>query len=127
MEWINELGKAAASLTAIIGLITLVLFRPIKRSMDTRKRERQEERDFRVNTSAKLNSIGQDIADIQCDRLSQAYDHYVYAAGWCPDGKKRMLTEMFRSYKSKGRNHLTERYIEDIMALPDRPLDGGTN
>lgn len=120
MNRINELGGIAGSISAIIGLIALLLINPIKRRVKARRAEKQENADFRRVVLEKLNVITDDVADLQYERLSQAHDFYT-TQGWCPTSKKEQLCEMHKSYRTKGRNHLSEHYEEDIMRLADKP------
>lgn len=120
MERINDLGKIAGSISAILALLALVLFNPIKRRIKARKEEKQEQADFRKEVLKKLDAITDDIADLQYERLSQAHDFYT-TQGWCPTSKKEQLCEMHKSYRAKGRNHLSQHYEEDIMRLADKP------
>lgn len=120
MERINELGKIAGSISAILALLALVLFNPIKRRIKARKEEKQEQASFRKEVLKKLDAITDDIADLQYERLSQAHDFYT-TQGWCPTSKKEQLCEMHKSYRAKGRNHLSRHYEEDIMRLSDKP------
>lgn len=120
MEQINELGKIAGSITAILGLLALILFNPIKRRVQARRDEKREQADFRKTVLSKLDDITDDIADLQYERLSQAHDFYT-TRGWCPTSKKEQLCEMHKSYRAKGRNHLSQHYEEEIMRLADKP------
>lgn len=120
MEQINELGKIAGSITAILGLLALILFNPIKCRVQARRDEKREQADFRKTVLSKLDDITDDIADLQYERLSQAHDFYT-TRGWCPTSKKEQLCEMHKSYRAKGRNHLSQHYEEEIMRLADKP------
>lgn len=142
MEQINELGKVAGSITAILGLLALILFTPIKnyfkRKRDERRRVkesnrlaeqkersetvafRSEVRDALSNINKALALLTDDIADLQYERLSQAQEFYTQQ-GWCPGSKKEMLCQMHKSYRQKGRNHLSEHYEEEILSLDSKP------
>lgn len=118
MEWINEAGKIAGSISAILALAALVLFKPIKSRMERREA-------FHDLVLKKLDSITDDIADLQYERLSQAHDYYINQQGWCPTSKKAQLCNMYRSYTGKKRNHLAAHYEQDILQLPDKPEQDG--
>lgn len=118
-QWIDDWGKAAGSITAILGLAAL-LVKPIRKRI-------QEKKAFRAELSTSLKHINQvleglsdDIGDLQYERLSQAQDFYT-SRGWCPGAKKEMLCKMHASYRAKGRNHLSEHYEEEILRLADKP------
>lgn len=139
---INELGSVAGSISAIVGLLTLLLFTPIKthiqKKRNARKREkeanaaaelaekkdatdfRREVREALKNINKALDGVQDDIGDLQYERLSQAHDFYT-TQGWCSTSKKQQLCNMHKSYRDKGRNHLSEHYEEDILNLADNP------
>lgn len=120
MDWINNAGKLAGSVSAIIALLALVLFRPIKTAIQKRRDEKAAQQKFQADVLAKLNTITDDIADLQYERLSQAHDFYT-TQGWCPTSKKEQLCTMYKSYHGKGRNHLSAHYEQDILSLADKP------
>ena len=110
MQSINDLGKLAASITAIIGLCVMLIsfIKAINK--------------LRRDISERLDGITDDIADLQYERLSQAHDFYM-DRGWCPNSKKVQLCNMYASYTQKGRNHLSAHYEKEMMSLPDKPAD----
>ena len=122
MDWINNAGKLAGSISAVIALLTLVLFKPIKNAIKKRREDRAMQKKFQQLVLEKLDAITDDIADLQYERLSQAHDFYT-SQGWCPTSKKEQLCNMYKSYHNKGRNHLSEHYEQDILKLKDRPCN----
>lgn len=122
MYWINNAGKLAGSISAVIALLTLVLFKPIKNAIKKRREDRDMQKKFQKLVLEKLDAITDDIADLQYERLSQAHDFYT-SQGWCPTSKKEQLCNMYKSYHNKGRNHLSEHYEQDILKLKDRPCN----
>ena len=144
MEQINEWGGIAGSLSAIFGLLALILFNPIKHYIQRKREERKklkeerlkaeqaarddaaafrkEMRDAMARIDKTLITLTDDIGDLQYERLSQAQEFYT-AQGWCPGSKKEMLCQMHKSYRAKGRNHLSEHYEEEILDLPSKPRD----
>ena len=126
MDWINNAGKLAGSISAVIALLTLVLFKPIKNAIKKRREDRDMQKKFQQLVLEKLDAITDDIADLQYERLSQAHDFYT-SQGWCPTSKKEQLCHMYKSYHNKGRNHLSEHYEQDILRLKDRPCKTGQN
>lgn len=119
-ERILTAGEIATAISAIIALVALLLINPIRKHAAARKKEKEEASRFRKAVLEKLDGIVDDVADLQYERLSQAHDFYV-SQGWCPTSKKVQLCNMYKSYTGKGRNHLSKRYEEDILALPDKP------
>lgn len=141
-QLVNDAGKLAGSISAIVGLAALLLVNPIRKAVKTRrdaaKREREarlaEERKARAEDAAfrqemrtalsgineALVALTDDIGDLQYERLSQAQEYYSQQ-GWCPGSKKEMLCQMHKSYRAKGRNHLSEHYEEEILKLDSKP------
>lgn len=120
MEQLNEWGKVAGSVSAIIALLGIVLVKPLRAMVRRREAERVEQIRTLKAINEQLKALTDDIGDLQYERLSQAQDFYT-AQGWCPGSKKEMLCQMHKSYRKKGRNHLSEHYEAEIMRLPDRP------
>lgn len=131
---IGKWGSIAGSISAILGLLTLLLWNPIKRRLKAKQEAKEKERKalatFQQKTLESLDGINatlkgliDDIADLQYERLSQAHEYYT-GLGWCTGAKKQMLCQMHDSYRRKGRNHLSEKYEEDILQLADRPEKG---
>ena len=141
-ELVNDAGKLAGSISAIVGLLALLLVNPIRKAVlrrrDAKRREqeqrlaeerasRAEDAAFRQEMRTALSGINQalvtltdDIGDLQYERLSQAHEYYAQQ-GWCPSSKKEMLCQMHKSYRAKGRNHLSEHYEEEILHLASKP------
>ena len=124
MDWINNAGALAGSVSAILAMAAALLFKPLKRMRAARKRERGEAAEFRRAVLVKLDAINDDVADLQYERLSQAHDFYV-GRGWCPTSKKNQLCQMYKSYTAKGRNHLSRYYEQEILALAEEPDEKG--
>lgn len=142
MEIINDAGKLAGSISAILALLALILFNPIKSKIQQKREEvrkakekrfaaeaeardeaaafREEMRAAMANINKTLVLLTDDIGDLQYERLSQAQEFYT-AQGWCPGSKKEMLCQMHKSYRAKGRNHLSEHYEEEILRLDSHP------
>ena len=131
MQFLDNAGPVAASVSAILALLGLIFFQPIKNRLKKRKRAkaeaaaeqkayRAELKDTLAGMNAKLCSLSDDIGDLQYERLSQAYDFYT-TRGWCTSSKKLMLCKMHKSYRAKNRNHLSEHFEQEILDLPDKP------
>ncbi len=126
-----DAGELAGAVSAVLGLLGLLLIKPIRRRVqdrkDARAREEREKLAFRAELRETLGGIhdalaglSDDIGDLQYERLSQAQDFYT-TRGWCPGAKKEMLCKMHASYRAKGRNHLSKHYEEEILRLADKP------
>ena len=122
MDWINNAGALAGSISAIIALTAALLFKPLKRIRAARRQDHDAAAEFRRTVLAKLDAINDDVADLQYERLSQAHDFYV-GRGWCPTSKKNQLGQMYKSYTAKGRNHLSKYYEQEILALAEEPQE----
>lgn len=122
-------GKYAGAIMTLIGLVTLVAWKPLKARRQAKAKrvaqEKREQADFQRQVLDGLKSISEDVGDLQCDRLTQAHDHYMML-GFCPSATKQVLVNMHKSYRGKGRNHLCDHYEEDILDLPaqDGPETG---
>ena len=110
-------GKYAGAISAVIGLIGLIAWKPLKKARAKVRSEKAAQLDFQRQVLDGLKSISEDVGDLQFDRLTQAHDHYL-ALGYCPSATKQALVKMHKSYRAKGRNHLTDHYEEDILELP---------
>ena len=129
--FIETYGKLAGYISAIIALLTLVLFKPIRGAVKRRKCRKADEarviRDFQASVMGELRSIkditqgtSNAVADLQCDRLNQAHDYWM-AKGYCPTDTKAMLCKIYHNYHAEGHNHLSEQYEEDLINLPSKP------
>lgn len=115
METILSAGEVAGAISAVLALLALVLWRPLKAA-------RKRRMEYRKAIIEKLDRIIDDVADLQYERLSQAHDFYT-TRGWCPTSKKDQLCRMYKSYTAKGRNHLSAHYEQDILDLPETPAE----
>lgn len=115
-----RLGAAATSLSAVSGALALVLFRPLKRRKERLRKQAEEAAAFQKLVLNKLDAMIDDIGDLQYERLSQSHDFYT-TRGWCPTSKKLQLCQMYKSYTAKGRNHLSQQYEAEILALKESP------
>ena len=131
MQFLDNAGQVAGSISAILALLGLVFFTPVKKRINARKAKKaeavKEQKAFRAELRQSLEKIttvldglSNDIGDLQYERLSQAQDFYT-SRGWCPGAKKEMLCKMHASYRARGRNHLSEHYEEEILRLADKP------
>ena len=149
MQFLDKIGDAAGSIITIISLLTIIFFKPVKKwihshkeakrlerkkAEEDRAKERADELAFRKEVREALGRLerdvqqiaqqteidGEDIGDLQYERLSQAHDFYT-RQGWCPGSKKEMLCQMHKAYRARHRNHLSEHYEDEILSLPDRP------
>ena len=90
-----------ALITALIAINNWVA-KPVKRLIE--KDKTQEE----------------SIASMEWYIQQQSHDNYI-KKGWCTPAEKESLLKMHKMYRAKGRNHLTESYEKDILALPEHP------
>ena len=107
MDWIQGIGNQIIWLAAVIaagGTIGALVRKPLKTILE------------------KLAIIQDDTCNLICDRLNQAYDHWMKKE-YCPKADKARLIEMHRSYTAQGRNHLIKSYVDDLIDLPEYPPD----
>lgn len=126
-QQILEAGDYAKAISAILALLAVILWRPLKAAWKHHKDEKAEEKQFRqmVTTrfdklDATIGALVDDMGDMQYERLAQAHDFYT-GQGWCPSTTKQQLCQMHKSYKAKGRNHLSETYEKEILELKEHP------
>lgn len=120
MEQLETAGRIAGAVSAVLALLAAVLIKPMRAAHRARRQRAEDEAAFRARVLAALDGITSDVADLQYERLSQAHDFYT-GRGWCPTSKKVQLCDMYRSYTSKGRNHLSKHYEKEILDLPEKP------
>lgn len=120
LEIVKSAGAVAGAISAVIALLTLIFFKPIRNAIKRRAAEREAEKKFRKEVLDSLAEIKDDIGDLQYQSLAQAHDLYT-SQHWCPASTKQQLVTMHESYKQKGRNHLSEHYEEEILNLPEHP------
>ena len=121
MDWLINAGAIAGALATIIGLA--ISINKLVKSAAKRRMEAENRHKELLSEIGKLaKRLDSDIGDLQYERLSQAHDFYT-DRGWCPGSKKQQLCVMYKSYRAKGRNHLSEHYEAEILALPDKPID----
>lgn len=127
MDTVLKAGDIAKAVSAVLALLAVILWRPIKAAYNRHKDEKKAEAEFRKMMIARLDSIDNnisalidDMGDMQYESLAQAHDFYT-GQGWCPSSTKQQLCQMHKSYSAKGRNHLGDRYEEEILALKEHP------
>ena len=74
METILSAGEVAGAISAVLALLALVLWRPLKAA-------RKRRMEYRKAIMEKLDRIIDDVADLQYERLSQAHDFYTTRGG----------------------------------------------
>lgn len=124
MDWWNAVVKFAGDMKDVWWLITGV----VAVILAVRKwimRPLLEIHNKINEMDKKLDSLDEDTADIIGDRLQESHDFYVYQQKWCPSSEKARLEDMVHKYHRKGRNHLSDRYLEEIIILPEHPEKEG--
>ena len=125
VEFFKSVGTIAGAITTVIGLFTLIFWKPLKAYKKKREQEQVENREFRKSVKGVLKDIQDDLGDLQYQSLAQAHDMYTFR-GWCPASTKQQIVTMHESYTKKGRNHLSRHYEQEIMSLPEHPPEGMT-
>jgi len=70
----------------------------------------------------KIDRIDEDTADLLWDRLVQMHDCYI-ERGYASSSDKERIAAIFKHYKAKGRNHLAESFVDDVLHLPSRRIN----
>lgn len=65
----------------------------------------------------KLDLLDLDMADTLCSQLTQEHDRAVQR-GWCPTTEKERIGKIYERYKQRGRNHISDHLMDDILRLP---------
>lgn len=123
MEILNKnIGLIVAFVTGLAAIYGWVA-KPVKdwlKRLDTRldKLERMDE-----EQNGKLDMLDKDTADLLCSQLSREHDTML-RRGWCTTHDKERIGVIYKRYKSRGRNHISERLMDDILQLPSNPPDG---
>ena len=103
VQWLEQYGEAAGYISTILGLVALILVKPMKQWVRKRKegkeKERKEKAEFReelrdslAEITTALGGLSDDIGDLQYERLSQAQDFYT-SRGWCPGAKRDAMQD----------------------------------
>ena len=135
-EAIQDAGRYASAIMAVIGVVTAILWKPlfgklIKRRKERLEAERKAQKDFQSTVLGKLEELGTGVADVrgevgnvrddvaalQCDRLQQAHDYWM-EQGYCPTPTKQVIVAICQAYRGNGYNHLCDHFEEDILNLP---------
>ena len=67
--------------------------------------------------SKKLDQLDSDTADLLCSQLCREHDFFMNK-GYCPTSDKVRIQAIYARYKKRGRNHLADAFMDDLMALP---------
>lgn len=139
---IVEWAKWAAAIGGGIAAINQWIVKPMKKLWDKqtekqmeqlasmRKSQEKAEKELRdeidrVNSKIDILTKGlagsqDDIADLLGERLYEMHCRFS-ERGWCSAADKHRYVEMHQRYSARGHNHLTEKYEEDLLNLPDHP------
>ena len=129
-------GGIAGAISAILGLLWKYVVNPFivsprKRRKEEAARERErtknEEIEYRNKVFEKLDALSEilndtqkDVGYLQMHELKSAHSRLMIQ-GWCSDGEKAGVIDLYDRYKSKGRNSLAESFADDILSLPPYP------
>lgn len=127
MTWWDVFVKFLRDFKEIIGVIVLLttvipaarkwLLKPLEEI-----RANVSRLEAKVDTmDKKLDGLDDDTANIIGNSLQESHDFYVYKQKWCTATEKARLEDMVHKYHKRGRNHLSDKYLEDIINLPEHP------
>ena len=132
---LDTILKVSAALTgAIIGW--MAVFRPlweahqekkakkqgaIEATLDADKAYRQAVLDKLDALDRRMNVFDKDLAGLQRDNIERAYCMFVVEHGYCPSGMKESIADSFADYQARGFNHIAEKRVHELLALPEFP------
>ena len=136
-ERIKIIASVSVALTgAIIGWMTVL--KPLWDARKAKKAQRQKaieatlqaDQAYRQSVLDKLDSLDsriqfmdRSIADLQRDNIERAYCMFKMEHGYCTSGMKEAIADMYESYKARGYNHIAESRINELLALPEYPIN----
>lgn len=66
-----------------------------------------------------IKAVDADTGNILCSQLTREHDYFM-DKGYCPSADKARIASIHESYKGRGRNHLAEHFINDVLSLPEK-------
>lgn len=131
MQWLEQYGQAAGYISAILGLVALILVKPVKRWVHKRKEAkkkaqkeqaefRKELRDSLSEITTALGGLSDDIGDLQYERLSQAQDFYTSRDG-ARGQKKRCCARCMHPTEPRGGIIYPSTTRKRFCGLADKP------
>lgn len=112
-RYIGYIVGIGAGLAAIYGWVA----KPVKewlKKLDGRLSEMQR---MDEEQNRKLDLLDKDTADLLCSQLTQEHDRAV-SRGWCSTNEKERIGKIYSRYKQRGRNHISDHLMDDILNLP---------
>lgn len=104
LEFASKNAGYIVSLVASLGIIIGWVIKPIK------------------SISLQLKSLDQDVGNILCSQLVREHDYFV-TKGYCPSADKVRIEVIYRQYKARGRNHLADTFMDEILKLPNQGVN----
>ena len=136
-ERIKIIASVSVALTgAIIGWMTVL--KPLWDARKAKIAQRQKaieatlqaDQAYRQSVLDKMDSLDsriqfmdRSIADLQRDNIERAYCMFKMEHGYCTSGMKEAIADMYESYKARGYNHIAESRINELLALPEYPIN----
>lgn len=106
-EWIKTSGGRASSISAIIALATMILFKPIKAQIKKRREKQAAETKFKADLLASLAAMNKRIDEIESNQLAAEKDHI------------RSSVFRFAAECRRGEGHTLEEY-NHLFEMDDR-------
>lgn len=120
LDWVTEGLKWIVGLGGSIAAIYGWVIRPVKKlQADQNAITTALSKEIKEVREA-VGTMQEDVADILGDRLAQAHRHFT-RQGWCSGAEKQYFVDMHKRYAAKGHNHLSAKYEEELLELPEHP------
>lgn len=107
LEWVAKNIGYVVTIVTSIGILGGLILKPVRTILKEVKKQ-----------TAKIDMMDQDIGDMLCSQLTREHDYFVNQ-GFCPSADKIRIESIYNRYKSRGRNHLADHFMNDILNLPN--------
>lgn len=107
LEWLSKNVGYVVTIVSGFSLLIGIMIKPIKNILKELKEQTE-----------RLKAIDADLADVLCSQLTREHDAMMQQ-GFCPSADKARISGIYARYKLRGRNHLADRFIDDVLDLPN--------
>ena len=107
LEWASRNVGYISTIIGGMGILLGLILKPIRAILKETKAQ-----------TDKLESLDRDMGDMLCSLLTREHDFFV-DRGFCPSADKQRISAIYARYKLRGRNHLADHYMDDVLNLPN--------